>query len=408
MRFERFIARRYLVSRHKINFITVISFISITGITLGVAALIVVLSVFNGFSSLVKSFLVNFDPHLRVEILVSDFNKENIEKILKNTPDLQTFSPYIQGKVLAYRENHTQIVNLKGITPESAQKIYMLEKNTALGKPSLGTNYGIKEILIGIRLADRLQVITGDTLTLISPSGIESAVTQFVLPSMESFIISGIFSSDNNEYDEGYIFCSIEAAQELMGYEDSYQGYEIKLNNLNDTENAKEYLTGHLDKSSFAVNTWFDFHRELYSVMVIERWTAYIILSLIILVATFNILGSLSMSVIEKRRDIGILRSLGVEEKSILRIFMYEGILVGIIGTAAGVLLGLLICFLQIYYNIYPLDPTQYKIDSLPLEIRISDFFFVAGMSMLLSFLASLYPAKKAAKINPVEAIKWE
>ncbi len=158
----------------------------------------------------------------------------------------------------------------------------------------------------------------------------------------------------------------------------------------------------------YSLNTWYDFHKDLYSVMQIERWSAYIILSLIIAVASFNIMGSLSMSVIEKKRDIGILRAMGTSEKSILKIFMFEGLLIGIIGTIAGALLGYFICFLQLKYNIYPLDPTQYKINSLPLEIRISDFFFISGASMLLSFLASLYPAKRAAKVNTIEAIKWE
>jgi lipoprotein-releasing system permease protein len=409
MRFERFIAKRYLVSRHKLNFITVISIISVTGITIGVAALIVVLSVFNGFSSLVTSFLISFDPHIRVEILSTDINKSEVESVLKEVPELDVFAPYVSGKVLAYRKNLTQIVNLKGITSESASKIYFLEENTPLGQAEINENrHGIPQIVIGLRLADKLQVITGDTLTLISPSGIESAITQFSLPSMKQFLVRGIFSSNNNEYDESFIFCSISSVQDLMGYTDSYQGYEVKLNSMEDTDDAKDYLDKKLDKSEFAVNTWFDFHRDLYSVMQIERWAAYIILSLIILVATFNILGSLSMSVIEKRRDIGILRSIGAEEKSILRIFMFEGLLTGLLGTAAGAFLGYLVCFLQIAYNIYPLDPTQYKIDSLPLEVRISDFFFIAGMSMLLSFIASLYPAKKAAKVNPVEAIKWE
>jgi lipoprotein-releasing system permease protein len=409
MKFEAFIAKRYLISRHKINFISVISIISILGITLGVAALIVVLSVFNGFSSLVTSFLISFDPHLRVEIIAADFDRDETEKIIRQAPDLYAASPFITGKVLAYRRNHSQIVNIKGITSESAEKIYDLDKNTVLGKPDLGTDAsGLQKIIIGLRLADRLQMITGDTLTLISPAGIESAITQFSLPMMRNFLVAGIFSSNNNEYDEGFIFTSISSVQSLLGYEDSYQGYELRLNNMNNTGRAGDYLKDNLDNSTFVVNTWYDFHRELYSVMQMERWAAYIILSLIILVATFNILGSLSMSVIEKRRDIGILRSIGVEEKSVLRIFMFEGLLVGVIGTAAGALLGYLIAFLQIRYNIYPLDPTQYKIDSLPLEVRMVDFFFVAGMSMLLSFLASLYPAKRAAKINPVEAIKWE
>jgi len=163
-----------------------------------------------------------------------------------------------------------------------------------------------------------------------------------------------------------------------------------------------------LSEKDFTVDTWYDFHKELYSVMKVERWTAYLILSLIIAVATFNILGSLSMSVIEKRRDIGILNAMGIREKSVLRIFMFEGILIGIIGTVLGALLGYFICYLQIKYNIYPLNPAQYKVAALPMQLRVSDFFYISGASLLLSFLASLYPAKKAVKVNPLEAIKWE
>jgi lipoprotein-releasing system permease protein len=163
-----------------------------------------------------------------------------------------------------------------------------------------------------------------------------------------------------------------------------------------------------LDNKLFEISTWYDFHKELYSVMQIERWVAYILLSLIIAVATFNILGSLSMSVIEKKRDIGILRSMGAKENSILKIFMFEGLMIGLIGTGLGVLLGYLICFLQIQYNIYPLDPTQYKIDSLPLELRVADFFVITGVSIFLSLVASLIPAKRAAKVDALQAIKWE
>jgi len=186
------------------------------------------------------------------------------------------------------------------------------------------------------------------------------------------------------------------------------QGYEAKLTDTDYSASVKNMLEERLNKNDFTISTWYDFHQELYSVMQIERWTAYIILSLIIAVATFNILGSLSMSVIEKRRDIGILRSMGVRENSILKIFMFEGILIGIIGTIIGVILGYLICYIQIEFNIYPLNPAQYKIDALPIELRVSDFFFISGASMILAFLASLYPAKKAAKVNPINAIKWE
>ena len=408
MNFESFIAKRYLVSKHKINFITIISFISIAGITVGVAALIVVLSVFNGFGSLVTSYLMNLDPHIRITAISNEGEKEilKLEEIIRNQKEIEAYSPFIEGKVLAYNKGITQVLNLKGISEHSVNSVYLLNDNIVDGDVFL--TQGSSNIVVGLQLADKLQVFTGDTLLLISPSNIEQAITQLSLPLSRRVVVAGIFSSKNNEYDGGYIFCSLKDAQYLFGYKNNFQGYDIRLNHINNSEMIKKVLQGQLDKNNFSINTWYDFHQELYAVMQVERWTAYIILSLIIAVATFNILGSLSMSVIEKKRDIGILRSMGVTENSILKIFMFEGLLIGIIGTLLGVIIGYLVCNIQIKYNIYPLDPSQYKIDSLPIEVRFSDFFFISGVAMLLSFFASLYPAKRAAKVNPISAIKWE
>lgn len=410
MSFETFIAKRYLVSKHKVNFITIISIISILGITLGVAALIVVLSVFNGFGSLVSQYLMNLDPHIRVTAISGEGEKHlnEIPEISAKIEEIIFLSPFVDGKVLAYNKGLTQVVNLKGINQEATAHLYKIDESILYGEVDLKTESNIPGIVLGLQLADKLQVITGDTLLLISPVGIEKAITQLSLPLSGKVIVKGIFNSNNNDYDAGYIFSSLENAQYLLGYKKSVQGYEARLSDIDKSFAVKKRLEEILNKNDFNVSTWYDFHRELYSVMQIERWTAYIILSLIIAVATFNILGSLSMSVIEKKRDIGILRSMGVRENSILKIFMFEGILIGVLGTIIGVLLGYLICYIQINFNIYPLNPAQYKIDSLPVEIRISDFFFISGASMLLSFLASLYPARKAAKVSPIEAIKWE
>lgn len=410
MKFESYIAKRYLGSRHKINFITIISFLSVSGITIGVAALIIVLSVFNGFSSLVTSYLINFDPHVKVEMISSNASQQSnkIADILKNANEVKGYSPYVSGKVLVYRDKLTQIINLKGISFNEGNNVYNIRPSILYGKYELTSGKGLPKVILGLVLADRLETIIGDTLTLVSPAGIENSITQFSMPSTERVIVAGIYSSNNNEYDAGYIFSALPLAQNLLGYGNSIQGYDIKLDNINASFDFKNKLDSRLNREDFSINSWYDFHRDLYSVMQIERWTAYIILSLIIAVATFNILGSLSMSVIEKQRDIGILRSMGATENSILKIFRFEGLLIGIIGTVAGSLLGYLVCFLQLQYKIYPLDPTQYKIDALPLQVRFSDFFFIAGMSLLLSYLASIYPAKKAAKVNPLEAIKWE
>ncbi len=410
MLFERFIARRYLISKHKLSFITIISFLSTLGITIGVAALIVVLSVFNGFGSLVQSYLMNFDPHLRIEF-ISHYNEDDLlelDKVLSNESDLIEFAPYVSGKVLALRRDLTEIINLKSVEPQKANEIYGIKNSIIFGSDELKDKGDLPVIVIGIKLADKLQSLVGDTITIISPAGIERAITQFTLPNSQSFLVGGIFSSQNNEYDASLAFISLEYGQFLLGYKKSYQGYEVKLSDINQSFKLKDKLDSVLDKNIFSVSTWYDFHKDLYSVMQIERWVAYILLSLIIAVATFNILGSLSMTVIEKKRDIGILRAMGVKENSIKKIFMYEGLMIGIFGTLVGVLIGYFICFLQINYNIYPLDPTQYKIDALPVELRLSDFFFVSGAAMILSFLASYFPARRAARVNTIEAIKWE
>lgn len=410
MGFETFVSKRYLISKHKVNFITIISLISIAGITIGVAALIVVLSVFNGFGSLVTSFLISFDPHIRIVSTTpsESINIDKVKSLLKDLDNVQGMSPFVSGKVLVYSAGLNQVVNLKGIDSLAGSNVYDIKPNIILGDYSFTDEEGSLKVLIGLRLADKLQTIIGDTITLISPSGIEKAITQYSLPIMQKFIVAGIYSSNNNEYDGQFIFCSLEASQKLLNYKNRIQGIDVRLSSLNSSFDVQEKLKAKLDGKKYAVNTWYDFHKELYSVMQIERWTAYLILSLIVAVACFNILGSLSMSVIEKKRDVGILRAMGITEKSILKIFMYEGLLIGTVGTILGSIIGYLVCFLQLKYKIYPLDPMQYKIDALPVEIQITDFFFIAGVAMLLSFLASLYPAQRAAKVNILDAIKWE
>jgi lipoprotein-releasing system permease protein len=410
MKIESFISKRYLLSKHKINFITIISVLSVLGITIGVASLIVILSVFNGFGSLVTSFLMNFDPNLRVEI-ISDAGYQHINLLkndLQNAKDVKDFSPYVEGKVLAYRQNLTRVVSIKGIVKDSVD-FYNISPSMQLGKFEVNPiNGGLPGIILGLPLADHLQVLMGDTLTLISPAGIENVITQFSSPNMQKFIVRGIYVSNNNEYDDNFMFTNLKTAQTLLGYGKKVQGFDVMLKDLKNSDNVKKILEAELNPKLFSVNTWYDFHSELYYVMRVERWSAFLILSLIIAVACFNVLGSLSMSVIEKKRDIGILRSMGLKENSILRIFMYEGLMIGIIGTIAGLLIGYFVCWLQIHFNIYPLDPTQYKVDSLPVQLRISDFFFISIASMFLSFIASYLPAKRAAKVDPLEAIKWE
>jgi lipoprotein-releasing system permease protein len=235
----------------------------------------------------------------------------------------------------------------------------------------------------------------------------ERALTQIVTPKSMRFIIRGIYDANNREYDKLYAFISLKYSQKIFDMGNSVTGIELRIKNINNSESFKEKITGILG-NSYNISTWYDLHQDLYSVMIIERWTAYVILSLIIAVATFNIAGSLTMTVIEKKRDIGVLKAMGSTNGSIVRIFMLEGILIGIYGTISGCILGLAICLMQIKFKFFPLDTAVYPIDALPIDLRWTDFVFVSLASLLFAFLASLYPARRAAKQEPIQAIRWE
>lgn len=409
MSVDKFISLRYLFSKHKLNFITIISYLSITGITIGVAALIIVLSVFNGFSSLITSYLVNFDPHLRIEIN-ADADKTtvtNLENILSNEKRVIGFSNFVEGKVLLVSENKTQVVNLKGIEEDKSFNVYGFEENVILGEFDL-SDENTPSVIIGLQLADRMHLSIDDTLMIVSPTGIERAIINLSIPSNQRFVVKGIFQSNNNDYDAGYIFSSIKSSQILFNQRNNIDGIDVRFDNINFADQFKNELLKISDENEFRIYTWYDLHRELFTIMEIERWVAYIILCLIIAVAVFNILSSLSMSVIEKKRDLGILQAMGMEQNQIKKIFINQGLIVGLVGTLVGFALGIFVYWLQITYKIYPLNPLQYKIDALPMELRLFDFFAVGLASITLSFLASFYPAKKAVTINPIDAIKWE
>lgn len=403
--FEFFIAKKYLKSKHSINFITIISALSMIGITIGVAALIIILSVFNGFSSLVKSILVNVDPHVRIIQTTNNFlGDDSLASLLSGVDQIQSFSPYAEGKVILLKDKSSKIVVLKGID-ENAD--WEMEQKIIFGDYNLSDPETTSKVILGLPVALELSSRVNDSLLTISFNNLERIVTSFSFPRSKVLSVAGIFETNNKEYDNSYIFTSLKSAQNILGFKNKITGYELRLNDINKAGSVKNNLQKELG-DNYKIYTWFDLHKDLYSVMLIERWSAYIILSLIIAIATFNILGSLTMTVIEKKKDIGVLRSIGVSDKSILRIFMFEGILVGAIGTFAGLILGLAVVYLQTEFNFYPLDPTKYIIDAMPVDLRLSDIAVVSGMSMLLTFLASLYPARRAAKISILESIKWE
>ncbi len=409
MRFENFIARRYLASKRKIQFITIISFISIIGITVGVAALLIVMSVFNGFTGLVTSILIGFDPHIRIEqrggIDLQSYNR--ISDVLKNEKLVSGHSPFISGKAMIISKAFNKVVFIRGVDEGKIASVSGVKEKIVLGDFDLRDTKEYGSIILGLTLSDRLGAVVGDYVDIVSPYAFSSALTPFSVPAVKKFKVTGIYESNNKEYDSQFAYISIESAQALFEMSGRYSGVEARLFDLDKSESFKSNLLKKLE-SGIEISTWFDLHSDLYSMMKIERYIAYILLSLIILVASFNLLGSLYMTVIEKRRDIGVLQSMGASQKSIIRIFMYEGILIGLIGNALGIILGLVLIFLQQQYHLFPLDPTVYIIPAIPVEVHLIDFITVTAACMILTLLASYFPARRASKIIPIESIRWE
>jgi lipoprotein-releasing system permease protein len=409
MKFERFIAKRYLISKRKLQFITIITLISIAGVTIGAGALIAVLSVFNGFSKHVTTILTGFDPHIRIESASGNklFDYDLLLEKIKSETGIKAVAPYTLNKGVVVSKRDNSVVFIKGVDDKLIGEVSGVKEKTKIGEFEFNDNDNYGGIILGWNLAGKLNAKIFDTLTVISPAGMEKALTQFVTPKSLRFIVRGIYDSDNRDYDKLYAFISIKYSQKLFDLGNSVNGIELRLNNINQSDKIKQDLTNFLG-NEYNVSTWYDLHQDLYSVMQVERWTAYIILSLIIAVATFNIAGSLTMTVIEKKRDIGVMKTLGAPTGSIIKIFMFEGIFIGAYGTIIGCILGFTVCMLQIKYKLFPLDPTVYPIDALPIDMRWTDFVYVGLAGFLLCFLASLYPAMRASKQEPIEAIRWE
>lgn len=405
---EFFISRRYLISKKKFNFITIISLISIAGVAIGVAALIIVLSVFNGFGNKVTALLINFDPHIRIESedgsKLADYNE--LKNKIKDL-GIKSAAPFTLNKGMLANENSNEVVFIKGVDEKEAGNTSGIKDVMRFGKFDLKDNGEFGGLVLGFTLMGKLKARPGDTITLLSPVGLESSLTQFVDPLTKRFILRGVYDSENKDYDGNYAYISLENSQYLFNLENKVNGIEMRLENINNADKEKEKLESALGKE-FKVMTWYDLHRDFYSLLKIERWSAFTVLSIIIIVASFNILGSLTMTVIEKKRDIGVLKAMGATDKMITNIFLFEGVFVGIVGVIAGLVLGLGITLAQINFEFYKLDASIYKISALPVELRFTDFIFIPLAAMLLCFLASLYPSKRAAKLDPVNAIRWE
>ncbi|RKY78690.1 lipoprotein-releasing system transmembrane subunit LolC, partial [candidate division KSB1 bacterium] len=341
MSYEFFIAKRYLKAKRKTGFISLITYISIVGVAVGVAALIIVLSVMNGFEKEVRSRIIGFDAHLRVRTYHNQgmVNYQETMQKIERLDHVVGVCPYIYGKVMIKVGKNVDGMIVKGTDMERITRVSDLGRNLVYGSLKLdsvsveGSEPTLPGILLGKNLADRLLAFDiGQKVTLISPSGVTNI---FTLPSVKQFRLAGIFETGMFEYDDAFGYISIESAQKLMRMGNKVSGLEIRLDDLSHVNSVAQRINSMLGYPYYVL-TWFDMHRNLFSWMQLEKWAMFIILSLIIVVAAFNIVSSLIMVVMEKTREIGILKSMGANSRSVMRIFMLEGLVVGGVGAICG------------------------------------------------------------------------
>jgi lipoprotein-releasing system permease protein len=409
MSYEFFIAGRYLRSKRKTKFVSVITLISVGGILIGVTALDFLLSMMNGFEKEVRSRIIGTTAHVSVFSTYEE-GIDNYQQLIPEVKDIKhvvAVAPYIYYKAAIASKSGSDGIVVRGIDPK--KELLVTDLKRSLTEGSLDLDAGEDElpgILLGATLAERLRVGVGDDVVLFSLKE-GSLTTGWSQPKASKLRVRGTFETGMYEYDASMAYISLAAAQKLFNLGTRVTGLQIKLDNLYQAGNVAKEIEEKLGYHYYALD-WMHMHKNLFSWMALEKYAMFIVLSLIVAVAAFNIISTLIMVVIEKRKDIGILKSMGSTNASIMRIFMFEGLVVGTAGVLLGTALGYLLCWIQKTFNLVSLPPEIYFINSLPVDMRPLDFAAVAAAAMLLTFLATVYPARRAAQLSPVEAIRYE
>lgn len=402
---EFFIACRYLKVRRKGFFSIITTIIGIAGVTIGVAALITTLAVMNGFQSDIKRKVIDAQAHLLVYGQISAKEYGLIEKKILSEPNVESFSPFVLGQAIITFGNKSIGVVLKGFEKEKEFKVNNLKSSLSNGDWK-DFNGDLKSpiIILGEELAKNLGVWIGDEVVLVSPKSISTSFGIF--PKMKKFKVIGTVNTGYYEFDNTMAYCHVKSASDFFNMNKGFNGIGIKLLNIKNAARTASSLKKKLG-FLFVVKTYADMNRTLFAALKLEKFVMSLILALIILVATFNIASNLLLMSVEKVRDIGILRSIGASPLFIRKIFLWEGNLIAVSGIILGVILGLVLSYLLGKYPIVELPSDIYYITKVPVEINLKDILITLVASYVLCLLSMLYPALKASKISPVDAIRY-
>jgi len=410
MSFEYFIGGRYLRAKHKETFISLITILSVAGVTVGVMALIVVIAVMAGFESDLKQRILGVESH--IVLMRHDGSFSGYKKISKQINELQgveAATPFIYSQIMLRSSTGVSGAVLRGIDPESAGSVIKILKNSVLQNLKQIQRQGnsktfVPGIILGKELARNLGVLKGDAVFLISSRGMISPIGY--LPAMKRFEVVGLFESGMYEYDGSLAYIDLEDAQKILNMKGSVTGIEVRVDDIYNARNIAKKIVSELGFPYWA-RDWMQMNHNLFSALKLEKTVMFIILALIVLVAAFNIASTLIMMVMGKTKDIAILKAMGAMDSSIRKIFIYKGMIIGAVGTLLGVCLGFIICKLLEKYKFIQLPGDVYYISTLPVRLEALDVFMIASAAMVICFLATLYPASQASKLNPIEAIRY-
>ena len=415
MNFELFVSLRYLLAKRRQTFISLITLISIGGVGLGVMALIVVIAVMNGFQEDLRSRILGITSHVVVGNFsgtLSDYRE--VMKEVEKEPGVVASTPLIYTQVMISSGRTVSGAIMRGIDPASASEVINIQKNMKWGNVTdlLPASRGSEDsgpvrpgIILGAELAKNLAVRLGDWITIISPVGRLTPMGQS--PKSKLFQIVGIFQSGMYEYDNTLAYADLKESQQFLGIGDSATGVEIKVANIYAAEKIAGAISARLGHP-YWVRDWMQMNRSLFSALKLEKVVMFIILTLIVLVAAFNIVSSLIMLVMEKTRDIAILKAMGATTARIRKIFVLEGLMIGVSGTVLGLLGGFTLCALLKKYKFIELPPDVYYISTLPVRWEVLDVVVIALSAILISLVATIYPSRQAAGLDPAEALRYE
>ena len=404
---EKEITFRFLKARKKDGFLNVISIFSFIGISLGVAVLIIVMSVMNGFRTELINKIVGFNSHVTVKPYSNSIDKTKINNKLKSISKNIIFSN--SGEAIILKNNNTKGIVLRGYKHNDLLNLEVLTNEKFKGELN---KFDKNFISIGSELSFSLNLEIGDELTLMSPSGVQTIIGS--MPKQKTFIVNSIFNSGLAEFDNNIAFIELNVLEEFFGYDPNDRNLEIYLKNPNNIESQKLIVKQVFDDEF--VFSWADMNSSLFSALKVERNVMFIILSLIIIVAAFNIISGLTILVKNKTRDIAILKSIGVLNKSIIKIFFLVGVTIGTSATIFGIFLGVTFSiyienfrqFLSSVFNISLFPEEIYFLSKMPSEINPTSIILISICSIFITILVSIFPAFKAARLDPIKSLKYE